>query len=119
MTAGEQLRADLDAELKRESARLGQRLRWDRRELHHIDAACREADHVELLQQRLDAEAADENRASILVKIIAEVPNLDRSIADHLNRVQIGNLLVAKSPQHHAAATARWGVNRPPKRVGA
>lgn len=56
VSAGQRLSAALDGALQREADRLGQRLRWDEREQHHIDTAVRAADHVELLQQLLHDE---------------------------------------------------------------
>lgn len=117
-TPGEQLRADLDAALARESERVGRPLRWDEREASHITAACRAADHVALLQARLDAETGGENRASIVVKLAAEIRQQDRSIGEHLSWLQLDEFAPpAKSPQHRSAALSRWGAQRPPKRV--
>lgn len=118
-SAGERLRADLDAALARESEKVGRPLRWDEREVSHIAAACRAADHVGLLQARLDAEVCGgEDRASIVVKLVAEIRNQDRSIGEHLAWLQLDEFAPpAKSPQHRAAALSRWGAQRPPKRV--
>ncbi|MCV7382200.1 hypothetical protein H7K38_26655 [Mycobacterium alsense] len=105
--------------MARESARRGLPLRWDEREAHHIDAAVRAADHVAKLQRLLNAELRGEKRASIAAKMMAEIRLQDQVVADHLARIQIGDLPVAKSPQHRDAAQQRWGENRPPKRRGA
>jgi hypothetical protein len=110
------LRAALDAALVRESERCGQPLRWDEREAQHVDAAVRAADHVEALQRLLDDELAGERRPSIVVKLTAEIRLQDHVISEHLGRIQIGDLVLFESPQHQAAAVARWGANRPKKR---
>jgi hypothetical protein len=107
VTAGEALRARWDAALFDYDASLS----WDEAECHHLEAAARAADRIELLQKQLDAEAAGENRPTVLVKISAELRALDRAVGDHLGRVTIGEG-AGKSPQHQAAANARWTARR-------
>ncbi|MGV0718546.1 hypothetical protein ABQE93_24380 [Mycolicibacterium sp. XJ662] len=117
MDSGDQLRAGLDAALQRESARIGQPLRWDEREQEHIDAAAQAANHVEALQGLLDAELAGDRRPTTVVKLMAEIRLQRQAISDHLSRLSVGDLAAAgKSQQHRAAAVARWGENRPRKR---
>jgi hypothetical protein len=106
MTPGERLRAALDAALAREAQQSGRQLEWDERDTHHLDAAARCADRVDLLQSQLDAELAGENRASVVVKISAELRALDRAVAEHLGKIQVG--VPAKSERHVAAVRARW-----------
>ncbi|OBH55473.1 hypothetical protein [Mycobacterium sp. E2479] len=113
MSAGQQLRAALDAALKRESKKLGQPVRWDERERQHVDAACRAADAVELLDQRITAEQAGEQRGSIIVKYLAERRLQDDKVSEHLRWLQLDEFAPLKSPQHVAAGQARWaGVQR-------
>lgn len=113
------LRAALDAALARESQRCGQPLRWDEREQQHVDAAVQAAEHVEALQQLLDDELGGERRPTTVVKLMSEIRLQQHAIAEHLGRVQIGDLVPLKSPQHQAAAVSRWGANRPKKRGAA
>src|SRR6476619_6854479 len=103
-SAGQRLRAGLDAALARESEKLGQPLRWDEREQHHIDAAVRAADHVEQLQRLLDAELEAERRASVVTKLTAEIRLQDHTVSEHLGRIQLQELQPTKSPQHRDAA---------------
>lgn len=113
-SAGQRLRADLDAALAREAEKVGRPLRWDEREANHIAAACRAADHIGLLQARLDAETGGEDRASIVVKLAAEIRQQDRCIGEHLARLQLDEFAPpGKSHQHRAAALGRWGAQRP------
>ncbi len=77
-------------EARRERAKLGHpSLRWDERKQHHIDAACRAADAVELLDQRIAEERAGENRVSLLVKCLAERRLQDDKTAEHLKWLQL------------------------------
>jgi hypothetical protein len=113
MTAGEQLRVGLDAALAREGQRLGQKLRWDEREGHRIDAACRAADAVELLDRRIAAEQVGEDRGTMVVKYLAERRLQDDKVGEHLKWLQLEQFAPLKSPQHVAAGQARWaGVQR-------
>lgn len=105
-TAGERLRAQWDAALAAESD-AGKPLEWDETEAHHLGAAARAADRIELLQAQLAAEATGENRPEITVKISAELRALDKAVGDHLGRLHIGEG-PAKSGRHVAAARARW-----------
>jgi hypothetical protein len=112
-SAGQRLRAGLDAALAREAEKLGQPLRWDEREQHHIDAAVRAAGHVEALQRLLDVELGGERRAAVETKLTAEIRLQDHTVSEHLGRLQLGELQPLKSPQHRDAARERWGVQRP------
>ncbi|MGH3556435.1 hypothetical protein [Mycobacterium sp.] len=113
MTPGQQLRAALDAALAREGERLGQQLRWDEREQHHIDAACRAVDAVELLDRRIAAEQVGEDRGTMVVKYLAERRLQDDKVAEHLKWLQLEQFAPLKSPRHVAAGAARWaGVQR-------
>ncbi|SPM27180.1 hypothetical protein [Mycobacterium terramassiliense] len=112
--AGERLRAQLDAAMERERAQLGQpALEWDEREQQHIDAACRAAGAVELLDERIAAERAAENRASILVKCLAERRLQDARVSEHLGHLQLEQFAPLKNPHRVAGGRARWdGVQR-------
>lgn len=63
-------------------------------------------ERIDVLQRQLDAEVTGENRSSVVVKISAELRALDRAVAEHLSKVQIG--VPAKSDRHVAAVRARW-----------
>lgn len=116
--SGSELRAALDAALARESQRCGQPLRWDEREQNHVDSAVRSADHIEALQKLLDEELAGERRPATVVKLTSEIRLQQHAIAEHLGRIQLGDLAPSKSPRHQDAAAARWGAPRPKRRVG-
>jgi hypothetical protein len=110
MTAGEQLRAAIDAALAREGEKLGQPgLCWDEREQQHVDAACRAADAVELLDQQIATERTGEGRGSLIVKYLAERRLQDDKVSEHLKWIQLDEFAPLKSPQHVAAAQTRWG----------
>jgi hypothetical protein len=113
MTAGKQLRADLEGALAREAQKLGKPIRWDEREQHHIDAACRARDAVELLDARIAAEQSGEDRGTMIVKYLAERRLQDDKVSEHLKWLQLEQFAPLKSPQHAAAGAARWaGVQR-------
>lgn len=106
MTAGEALLATMDAALAEASKDDCKDYEWWEQELHHLAAASRAADRVELLQRSLDAAAAT-NDPALAVKISAELRACDKAIGDHLAKVVIGEG-VAKSERHQRAANARW-----------
>lgn len=116
--AGKLLAAQLDAALQREADKVGKVLVWDEREAFHTSAACQAADHVELLQRRLDDEFAGDGRPTIIVQLTSEIRLLNKAIGDHLRLLPLADLVPAKSAQHSNAASARWGAKRAPRRVG-
>jgi len=107
-TAGQRLRGALDAALTREGERLGQKIRWDEREAQHIDAACRAADAVELLDRRIAAEQTGEDRGTMVIKYLAERRLQDDKVSEHLKWLLLEEFAPLKSPQHVAAGQARW-----------
>jgi AICAR transformylase/IMP cyclohydrolase PurH len=117
VSSGRRLRQSLDAALARESDRLGMPLVFDAREQQHVDAAVRAADHVAKLQRLLNAELRGEKRASVAAKLMSEIRLQDLVVAEHVAKIGLSELTPAKSSQHQAAATARWGENRPQKKV--
>lgn len=104
---GRRLLAQFDAALRRESVATGKRLEWDEHEQVELRLAAAAADRRGQLQAAYDAELARENRASLLVKLSAEIRLLDKAIGDHLGRVRVG-VGAAKSQQHQQAARSRW-----------
>ena len=48
-------------------------------------------------------------RPTTVVKLTSEIRLQQHAIGEHLGRIQIGDLAPLKSPQHQAAAVARWG----------
>lgn len=115
MATGEELRAALDAALARESVKLGETIRWDEREQQHIDAACRAADAVELLSQRIAAaeQLPGDGAGTVIVKYLAERRLQDDKVSEHLKWLQLEEFAPLKSPQHVAAGQKRWeGVQR-------
>lgn len=107
MTAGERLRADMDAALASEAKASGKSLEWTEAEQHHLAAAARTADRIELLQRQLAAETSGDNRPTVIVKISAELRALDKAVGDHLSCVTVGTGR-AKSEKHQRAVRARW-----------
>lgn len=109
MSAGDDLRSAWEAEL----ARVDPALEWGPHEAAHMDAACRAADRAEALRAAFDAEQrAGEKRPDVLVRLSSELRMLDKAIADHLGRITLAEDGRAKSPQHQAAANARWDARR-------
>lgn len=108
MSAGDDLRATWGAEL----AATDPALEWSPHELAHMDAACRAADRAEALRAAFAAEQAAGRRPDVLVKLSSELRMLDKAIADHLGRLTLAEDGRVKSPQHQAAANARWDALR-------
>jgi hypothetical protein len=109
VTAGQRLRAGIDAALGRERLTLGKpNLEFDEREGQHLDAACRAADAVELLDRRIAEELAGENRGSMVVKYLSERRLQDDKVSEHLKWLQLEEFAPLKSPQHVAAGQNRW-----------
>ncbi|CDO89961.1 hypothetical protein AWC29_04050 [Mycobacterium triplex] len=111
MTVGELLRAQLDEAMARERDQLGQpALEWDEREQQHIDAACRAADAVELLDQRIEAEQAGEHGGNgpLIVKYLAERRLQDDKVSEHLKYLHIEQFTPLKNPHRVAGGHARW-----------
>ena len=107
LTAGQQLRKRVEAELAAEAERVGHRLEFDAKELECLRLAVSAEDRREYLLGVL-AEAQEAGDVPLLaVKISAEVRALDRQIVDLLGRIsyQIGT---GKSVRHQRAAAARW-----------
>lgn len=96
----------MDAALANVSKDDGKDYEWGELELHHLAAASRAADRVELLQRALNAAAALKDPA-LVVKLSAELRACDKAIGDHLAKVVVGEG-VAKSERHQRAANTRW-----------
>lgn len=113
MSAGETLRAAIEAAIQLERDRLNEPMfQLDEREQQHLDAACRAADAVELLDQQIAAERAAENRVSLVVKCLAERRLQDDKVSEHLKWIQLEAFAPLKSPQHVAAGQASWPRQR-------
>ncbi len=106
-TAGARLRAVWAAEL----AAVDPELEFTPADEQHLGAASGAADRAEVLRAAFAAESAGEGRPAELVRLSSELRLLDRAVADHLGRVVLGEG-PAKSPQHRAAANARWDARR-------
>lgn len=106
-TPGDQLRADMAAALDHAAAEAGRPLEYDERETRTIEHAAAAADRAEQLRALWDAELAGDTRASVAVKLAAEIRLCEKHVTDLLARVNPGPGQ-AKSEQHQRAARARW-----------
>lgn len=112
-SAGEQLRARLDAELRQAEVTEGRALEWTPRELQIIDSAAAAADRAVELRKLLDEELARaEPRASSAAKLAAELRMTERAAVDLSYRVSVGSG-APKSERHVRAAQARWSRAKP------
>ncbi len=107
MTPGDRLRADLEAALAAASAECGKPLEWSETERDIIARAASTADRAVAVAALFDAEQGGEQRATVLVKLSAELRALDRQVVDLVARLEFGPG-VAKNPQKVRAARARW-----------
>ncbi|MDV3130009.1 hypothetical protein M1247_34255 [Mycobacterium sp. 21AC1] len=107
MTPGDQLRADMARAIQHAAAEAGRPLEYDEREARTIEHAAAAADRAEQLRALWAAELAADTRASVAVKIAAEIRLCEKHVTDLLARVNPGPGQ-AKSEQHQRAARARW-----------
>lgn len=112
MTAGDQLRADLDAQLARASAESGKNLSWTEVEAIVIARAVAAANRAEFLEGLWDAEVAGEADGSRLTRLSAETRLLEKHIVVLTERLQLSAEPV-KSARHQKAAMARYNRPRP------
>lgn len=110
-TAGQHLRQTLDQALARASQDIGQPLEWAEDEVVAIEAAVQAADRAADLRRIYDAERTGEARPTVLVKLSAELRQLDRQVVELAARVNPG-VGPAKSARHVRAANARWRRNK-------
>ena len=92
MTAGQKLRADLDAALRHASAELGRELEFDEAERHVIDQATAAADRAEEMTALYRAELVrtPAPRPTALVKRFAEIRPCEKQAVDFTARVKLG-----------------------------
>ena len=88
-------------------AAAGKNLEFDEREEVALSSACGAADRLADLQVVYCAEVAGEARHSVLVALSAEMRLLEKSVGDHLGRLELG-VGSAKSEQHQKAVRSRW-----------
>ena len=110
-TAGARLHSELDAALARAGKELGRSLEWDEQETLTLVTAVKAADRAEVLREMFAAERAGEARAEILLKISAELRQVDRQVVDLASRLNPG-VGPAKSARHVKAARRRWDMKR-------
>jgi acyl-CoA reductase-like NAD-dependent aldehyde dehydrogenase len=119
MTAGDALRDEMASALAHAVREAGRPLQFDERENLTIESAAAAADRAEALAALWTAElASGEVRASVAVKIAAELRLCEKHVADLLARVNPGPGQ-AKSDRHVRAARSRWdrepgGIRRGP-----
>jgi hypothetical protein len=92
MTAGQKLRADLDAPLRHASAEPGRELEFDEAERHVIDHATAAADRAEEMTALHRAELVRKPapRPTALVKLSAEIRLCEKQAVDFTARVKLG-----------------------------
>jgi hypothetical protein len=111
-SAGERLRADLDAALARAAEDQGVvALEFTQMERGLITSVVEMADWAEQLKAHRDVELAGQARPTTLVRLSAEVRHCERMVHDLVARIHFG-VGTAKSPQHRRAAMARWDGER-------
>jgi len=107
-TAGQQLRADMDAALARASRDLGQPLEFSEVERHTLARAAAAADRCDELRRLWEAELSrPQPRATSAANLAAELRLTEKAVVDLLARVNLG-VGPAKSERHQRAAHARW-----------
>lgn len=116
-SAGSQLRKLLEDALKSQSKAIGRPLEWSEDELTMLDAVCNAANRAEDMREFYEAERAGQNRATVLVKISAELRMLDRQVVELTARINPG-LGTSKSPRHQAAVGVRWARERQRRGTG-
>jgi hypothetical protein len=120
-TAGQKLRAALDAALAAEAEATGRPgLAWDDRELARIAAAVAAADRAAELERLIAAELArDEVRPSVYAKLAGEQRQQHTAISDNLRWLDLEQFAaLPPSPQHQAAGRRGGGRRSGPARIG-
>lgn len=121
-TAGQKLRAALDAALAAEAEATGRPgLAWDDRELARIAAACAAADRAAELERLIAAELArgDEVRPSVYAKLAGEQRQQHTAISDNLRWLDLEQFAaLPPSPQHQAAGRRGGGRRAGVARIG-
>jgi hypothetical protein len=108
LSAGQQLRADMDAALARVARDLGQELEFSEIELHTLTRAASAADRCEQIRRLWEAELdRPEPRATSAANLSGELRLTEKAVVDLLTRVTLGTG-PAKSDRHQRAARARW-----------
>jgi hypothetical protein len=106
-TAGQKLRARLDAALEERGAGW----EWTQYDLEVIESATRHADRAEQLQSVYETELAGERRASSLARLGAEIRHHERRVIELIAVVTAPDE-VPKSVRHQAAVNTRWRRKR-------
>ncbi|WP_433626081.1 hypothetical protein [Nocardia sp. CA-120079] len=102
MQPSDEIKQRMDAELPRGAL-------WTEREEIYLKLAGRAADRASVLQSQLDAELErDEPRASSVVRLSAELRQLERAQADLVARLSPNPGGAVKSERHQRAAVVRW-----------
>jgi hypothetical protein len=119
LSAGDRLRADLDAALARTGEELGRVLEFDEAEAHIVAQAAEAADRAEEIRGLYRAELTREPevRPRTVVALAAEARLSEKAAVDLVARVSLG-LGASKSPRHVRAAQTRWQgeAQRTPRR---
>lgn len=113
-TAGQALRAALDAALAAEAESTGRPgLAWDDRELARIAAAVAAADRAAELERLIGAELArDEVRPSVYAKLAGEQRQQHTAISDNLRWLDLEQFAALPPSPQHSAAGRRGGGRR-------
>jgi hypothetical protein len=107
-----QIVRDLDAALARAGEAAGAALEWSESERAAITRLVSSVERRELLQRLLDAQAAaEEPEPMVVMKLSAELRQVDRLVLDLLDRVNPAPE-PAKSARHQRAINHRWAVVR-------
>lgn len=106
-SAGDRLRADLDAALAHASKAAGQPLEYSEIERAAIARAVATADRAEVLRERFDEALDDGTKVTSLASLSAAILACDRAVVDLLNKVN-PELGPPKSQRHVKAGRARW-----------
>jgi hypothetical protein len=108
LSAGQQLRADMDAALARAGRDLGTELEFSDVEKHTLARAASAADRCEQIRRLWQAELdRPEPRATSAANLAGELRLTEKAVVDLLTRVTLGTG-PAKSDRHQRAARSRW-----------
>ena len=114
-TPGQKLRTKMNAALARAAKDAGvDRLELTEQEEEALVTACQQADWIENLAARRDAELAGQARPTSLTRLSAELRHCERLKHDMLAKIRL-EPPKAKSAAHQYSANQRW--HRPASRA--
>lgn len=108
--AGRRLVDAQNEALRRSSERLGRQLLWSEAEAAALERAGETVDRAERIRKLFDAELHGEPNPAVVVKLSAELRQLDRQVVALIALLNPEGEGPVKSGRHQRAAHTRWSA---------